>query len=184
MRGCVTALLLVACSAYAEVQPIDFNNDGTGDAFYDAASNTSWYFSDRLVMSQLDAREAAAALNVFGVAGWRLPRFISTGPCTTDPFTPWQPVCPIQLLDAPPPMNADRGWWDGDAEGNCLYGFTLTDQCGVVPTEWFAMRDGNAAHILAVPAIPEPSTYVLMLLGLALLYLPRGWRKWCCSSIT
>jgi hypothetical protein len=176
MRSSIACALLAAGTAipaHAGLQARDLDLDGAVDAYYDTSTDTSWY-AQIIESSQPGAEAWARALDVFGVTGWHLPRIVQTAPCTG---TSWMDItCPVELIDPLPPADfpfasqywpntSPVTWFEGRAENTIAFGAICfgsawaSDQCGVV-------LPGIAMHAGDVAAIPEPSTYLLLAVGL------------------
>lgn len=183
------------------LQARDINGDGTVDAYYDTALDLTWLadanaaaggsFDDGLSptdgeLTWANAKDWAAALDVHGVTGWRLPQMQSGigselshmycvtlanfGPC--NPATPTGPGT-WGFTNTGPFINLFSSWYWTE---------TLEDP-GPPARAWIWAADPISAYHTAevvtgdylawavregdVPAIPEPSTWLLMGLGLA-----------------
>src|SRR5215472_4613087 len=86
-RGLCASLIaatfaLANLGAEAALVPRDIDGDGVPDAYYDTAQNITW-LADWNASGQLltwdQAVAWAAALNVGGITGWRLPAITDTG---------------------------------------------------------------------------------------------------------
>lgn len=85
----------------------DINHDGVFDAYYDTSLNVTWLsdaYADgpppglppgRPILFWSEAREWVQELNVFGVAGWRLPTVVNDPMATDIGFR----NCPVETLD-------------------------------------------------------------------------------------
>ena len=209
MRGWVaTAALLAMGAAHATggLEPRDLNGDGIVDAYYDPAQNLSFTadadlpatqgrFEDPAQPGQLDRASAlswAAALDLYGVTGWRLPR-VTAFDCQIDSGTGQPYYCAptaseLSLLPSFADFrNLGDFYWlaslvpqygaviDGGhyttfnvagVGGPPGFGNDTTDEGSLLLRAW-AVRDGDLAD-----PVPEPQTWALLLGGLAAL----GWR--------
>jgi hypothetical protein len=195
MRGLLAGLLLATSAAHAApvanaLQARDIDNDGTVDAYYDPARNITITADANLPktlgvgdnpidpghLARLSAINWAASLNLYGVTGWRLPVALSFQ-CVGDEQSCWPATSELSLLDLSVfrnvPTSPGETYWlsstvpDGMWQGRYtfwgpVYGHGQTDEGSALLSAW-AVRDGDIA------AIPEPSVFALLLLGLTAL---------------
>lgn len=158
-------------------------NAGAGSVFDDG------YAADDGRMTWSNANAWAQGLDVHGVTGWRLPQFVVAGSSELSRMyfdtLGNAPFPPTSASDPPP------GWTNTALFSNLTSWYWLSD-AGSSPGQhrvWvvdyistyhsqepdtsnyrgWAVRDGD----VPVVAVPEPETYVLMLLGLAALWITR-----------
>jgi PEP-CTERM motif len=187
------------------LQARDLNSDGTTDAWYDSTRNVSWLADAKAIagtpfddgFSTSDGRASfasasswLAALDVFGVGGWRMPgadlitlyaTTLGNSTIPMQPTTGWTNTGPFLNV---PDFGVSGWYWRGDPPapsefdpGGPLLTFVLAaDGLGApfyqVPAANFhgvwAVHEGDVAA-----AIPEPSTVALMAAGALGLALAR-----------
>jgi hypothetical protein len=135
-----------------------------------------------------------SALDLFGTTGWRTPKALRFEPVGDDGAVyEWWPVeselsnlptlAPFRNLQASYWLDglvSCCGWNEGFATyfGTYLHRDGYTKEFGASMHVW-AVHDGDVfgvqqgARMAAVAEIPEPSTYALILAGLALVWLRR-----------
>jgi len=191
------------------LQARDINGDGTIDAYYDTTLNITWLADANAGagsvfdngasttdgnMTWANATAWAAALNLYGVTGWRLPvmfplsttsselssMYCSTlgnfGPC--NPFTTTGPGT-WGFTNTGPFLNLASDWyWTGTPAdpgtawvwaGDAISAYHTAEPVSAGNLAW-AVHNGD------VPAIPEPASGLLVLAGLGLLGFVSGRR--------
>jgi hypothetical protein len=191
----------------------DLNSDGEADAYYDTVLDITWsrnamgtlgtVYDDALPgngeSTWAAAKTWAAGLDLFGVTGWRLPRFLGSGPgpsevshmhCvtlgnkTSGGCNPGAP--PWNFVNSGPFQNLSNNWvWldEEDASsgppphawafaGDAVSAYHDSEVTTADFSAW-AVRDGD----VPLPAIPEPQTWALMALGLSALTTVRLRRR-------
>lgn len=175
----MAAAMLIALPAQAALQDRDLDGNGEVDAFYDTDLDITW-LRDANVNGpmQWDAQMAwADRFSFAGYSDWRLPTsdaccgydctgsemghlwYVELGNVTAGPMTntggfknlaawPYFSGTEVDALHAHV-FDTDIGFQTGGARSAFYFAF--------------AVRDGD------VPAIPEPQTYALLLLGLTAL---------------
>ncbi|UUX94072.1 PEP-CTERM sorting domain-containing protein [Aquabacterium sp. J223] len=183
--------------------PRDLNADGTADAYYDTTLNITWLanamgtlgtvYDDALPgngeSTWTAAKTWAASLDLYGVTGWRLPRFLGSGPgpsevshmhCVTlgnrTPGSCNSGPPPWNFVNSGPFQNLNNNWVWLDEEdpssgppphawafaGDAVSAYHTSEVITADFSAW-AVRDGD----VPLPAIPEPGTWALMALGIA-----------------
>jgi hypothetical protein len=194
MRNLCAGLLLIAATTtvHASLEARDLNGDSVIDAYYDTVQNLSFTSDANLPATQgivdpaynipgglgwNDAMAWAGALDVFGVTGWRLPKLVAID-CSDDPHICFLDTArsELSLLSDFAPFSQVEGgpyWLSSflfdDLHSHHAIVFNVaprehgaTDELGLPVFAW-AVHDGDVA------AVPEASTWALMLGGLAAL---------------
>jgi hypothetical protein len=179
--------------------PRDINGDSVVDAYYDTVLDISWlvdaHASGRL--SVADAIAWATALDVHGVAGWRLPETINAvssnanapdgAPASSSEMAHLYYATLGNLYIQASPANTgpfsflgvpDNHWSSTPAINGFYWFFRMTDgQQGAAfgPFNYYgwAVHDGDVAP----PPIPEPATWLLTSLGVLALAARRARRQ-------
>jgi hypothetical protein len=192
IKQLVGALLaaLVCTGAHAQLQARDLSGDGVADAFYDVQQDITWLSLTNGPATWVEQASWVAGINAYGVTGWRLPQvYLSSAPV--------EPVCPnipctgyVALESELTSLFAHTGG-DLSAFGS-VSGLFFTDAYSVgfeifaqyvnmvtgvsrgtdelaamdaLALGW-AVHEGSVGQPITAP-VPEPSTYALMLAGLA-----------------
>jgi hypothetical protein len=195
------------------LQARDLDNDGVVDAYYDTALNISWLAhgnayqdaSEDTHAGRMDwagANAWAAALDVAGVTGWRLPELLSVH---GEGFLPDPNSSELAHMfyvtlgnqgaandQASPGLSntayfeglyANPYWLANAQEDSWAWGFSLWfGYQGGYPDSYgqraWAVHDGDVGSLTAVTApVPEPETYALMLAGLGAVGIVRRRRR-------
>jgi hypothetical protein len=188
MRALLASLLLVTCSAHAALEARDIDLDGVVDAYFDSDQNLSFAADANLAESLVphslhglmplqDALSFAAGVNIAGLSGWRLPRLTETlcDGTICMPVSSELSLLPelsafrnVQMtephaLDSILPNNAlPFPYW---IPRNNKHSSTKDAAIGFFAV--WVVHDGD------VSAIPEPSTWALMLFGVGALIAAR-----------
>ncbi len=185
MRVFLVGLLFAACGAQAALQPRDLDSAAAGfEAVYDSDRNITW-LADPHASGMLSWTESAAfagGLSVGAHTGWRLAR----GSELVNLWQDWQTASIAEFgadffFDETKSADAGMGStlftafpmgevWDLDADADYAFVWVFdrlwtdqgpTDKDSYRAYGW-AVHDGD----LAPSAVPEPTTYALMLAGL------------------
>jgi hypothetical protein len=191
MRALLTALLFAASPAFAALEARDINRDGNVDAYFDTTQNLTWLdmASDGwwFAFSQSEAQSMVAGLAVLGFDDWRLPeglgaaseltRLVASMEGRDDPFESPQRNAPKWTAETGRFSMTGMGNTTPDLNGEYTLAYIWTPRGEFADPNFLgagvlAVRDGDVAsarRLAAVTAVPEPSTYALMLGSLAAL---------------
>ena len=190
------AAMLMAGAAQAALQDRDLDGDTVVDAFYDTDLNITWLRDANVngVMNWASAVAWADGFSFGGLSDWRLPASDTSCSFSNCTGSEMGHLYYVELGNSfgSPPMNTgdfqnlphnDSAWSGTDYSsdgprggfawvfdlmvGGGQQGLDLKDQPGYA----MAVRPGD------VPAVPEPETYALMLVGLAAVALARRQRR-------
>ena len=183
---CATAATLLAVPVQAALQDRDLNGDSVVDAFYDTDLNITW-LRDANVNGAMDWSTAVAWADGYSFGGysdWRLPTsdscygdnctgsemghlwYVELGNAAPGPMTN---MGDFQNLSANPILGNFGFYWSGttDAtESSFAHNFFMYwgSQGSILKSAYgyaLAVRDGDVA------AVPEPTSYALLRVGLA-----------------
>lgn len=183
MRALLAGLLIVACSfhsAGAQLQSRDIDLDGVVDAYYDPDQDLS-FSADADPAGLLGLRSAesfAASASIAGLGGWRLPGV--TALACPDPQVPvdcFPAESELSLLgDFSLFRDVQSSYWLGTFLEPRWYAifktasrsYSRADDVITPGANVWLVRDGDVGQ---TSPIPEPSTYALLLIGMAALAL-------------
>lgn len=185
MRAFLLGLLFAAFSAEAALQPRDLDPAAEGfEGVYDSARNITWLSDPHAggMLSWNQAVDFVDGLSVGSHTGWRMAR----GSELVSLWQDWQSASIAEFgtdfffdetLSADAGMGSTLftgfpmgGVWDPEADADLAFVWTFdrlwtdqgpTDKDNFLAFGW-AVGDGDVAP----PAVPEPSTYALMVAGL------------------
>ena len=185
----------------------DINGDGTVDAYFDTTRNVTWLADAKAIKgtsfddgfnsndgraTYASAKSWLAALDVYGVTGWRFPgadlvsmygTTLGNSSIPNTPITGWRNTGPfLNILDnltLPISYFDVSGWyWRGDtpSQAGSVFNSTIlaADFLGS-PIYTVDIRESHSVwavksgDVTVAAAIPEPSIWALMLLGVGAL---------------
>lgn len=196
MRALTAGLLLLAGSAQAlqvaQMQPRDIDRDGRTDAYYDPQTSLTWLAdlnptcpnNDYALNPSCGATffRPSPTFDFLGLT-WRAPR--GSGHCAGDAIS--QYTCVTDVWEHPPDesfhlfVNEPKVQYEIFWLGTTVQGIPSAMGSGTYEEMLFPgwvmwVRDGDVQT--AMPAtIPEPSTYALMLAGVAFLLNRQNRRR-------
>lgn len=179
MHRTLCAIALTCASAAHALEARDYDADGTVDAYFDRAAGLTWQARPQYESGFVDVY--VDQIKVGGVQGWKLPsvdelgslvygalgntpQSFEEGTVNTGPFGRW--FCWETWID-------ERVWTDyaatagADGRLGSVYVFEQ------LPA-WLMQRGDPGASLGTVSPAPEPGTWALMGVGLALLVAARS----------